>query len=130
MTHSRDDLPDYSGCCLLQPELDKERENDITLELAGFYSETVIVLRRHPSLVTFARTVQSMLDRFVTGCDIRSPVPLEDQLEQDEKWRDLIESVAEDPLKYELALDIRDGELGAASEKIADANARDHYVYR
>lgn len=127
-----DDFPRYSTSCL-QLGLDDEWTTNITSDLAGFYHEVVVVLQEHPHLIPFARKVQCTLERFVSCYDIRSRWSLEDLLEQDEAWCDLIESVAREPLKHKLALDICEAELDCARDKISwmlnGETASDHDLY-
>ena len=113
-----DDFSRHPASCL-QLELDNEWATDIASDLAGFYYEVVVILQEHPHLIPFARKVQRILERFVSCCDIRSRWPLEDLLEQDEAWCDLIEAVVREPLKHQLALDICEAELDCARDKIS-----------
>lgn len=113
-----DDFSRHPASCL-QLELDNEWSTDIASDLAGFYYEVVVILQEHPRLIPFARKVQRILERFVSCCDIRSRWPLEDLLEQDEAWCDLIEGVVREPLKHQLALSICEAELDCARDKIS-----------
>jgi hypothetical protein len=113
-----DSFPRYSASSL-RLELDDERTTGTTSDLAGFYHEVVVVLQERPHLIPFARKVQRILERFVSCYDIKSRWSLEDMLDQDEAWCDLIESVVKEPLKHKLALDICDAELDCARDKIS-----------
>ena len=126
-----DDFPRYSLTCFPQ-ELD-DGTADGASALGDFYHEVVVILQEHPHLIPFARQVQRILKRFVSYCDIRSRWSLEDLLEQDEAWCDLIQSVAREPLKHNLALDICEAELDYARDKISwmlnGGTANDHDLY-
>lgn len=126
-----DDFPRYSLTCFPQ-ELD-DATTDGASALGDFYHEVVVILQEHPHLIPFARQVQRILKRFVSYCDIRSRSSLEDLLEQDEAWCDLIQSVASEPLKHNLALDICEAELDYARDKISwmlnGGTANDHDLY-
>jgi hypothetical protein len=87
--------------------------------LYQFDEACVVLLRADPSLLGFAFTVLATVQSFLDDCDIKSPVPLEEQLDEDQSWRSLMLSIAGHPIKQTLSQAVRDMELYLARDRIS-----------
>jgi hypothetical protein len=89
------------------------------LALYQFDQACVFLLREDLSLLGFAFTVMETVQRFLDDCDIKSPVSLEERLDDDHRWRSLMLSIAGDPIKHKLSHAVCDMELDLARDRIS-----------
>ncbi|QND70385.1 hypothetical protein [Tardiphaga robiniae] len=89
------------------------------LALYQFDQACVFLLREDLSLLGFAFTVMETVQSFLDDCDIKSPVSLEERLDEDQRWRSLMLSIAGDPIKQKLSHAVRDMELDLARDRIS-----------
>jgi hypothetical protein len=87
--------------------------------LYQFDEACVVLLRANPSLAGFAFTVLETVQSFLDDCDIKSPVSLEERLDEDQRWRSLMLSIAGDPIKQKLSHAVCDMELHLARDRIS-----------
>jgi hypothetical protein len=87
--------------------------------LYQFDQPCVALLQEDLSLLGFAFTVIETVQSFLDDCDIKSPVSLEERLDEDQRWRSLMLSIAGDPVKQKLSEAVRDMELDLARDRIS-----------
>jgi hypothetical protein len=87
--------------------------------LYQFDQACVALLQEDLSLLGFAFTVIETVQSFLDDCDIKSPVSLEERLDEDQRWRSLMLSIAGDSIKQKLSEAVRDMELDLARDRIS-----------
>jgi hypothetical protein len=115
-TQERRDTPKTTDCSKLAEETEAD---DIDWEISQFCDQAREILRADSSLLPLAWEILETIQDFLDVCHIGSPIPLEERLDENKRWRYLMRCTEGRPTERNLAMVIREDALEAARDRFA-----------